>query len=179
MNPKIESQKNDKLPPSQGSGTPTPIVAVAKEDYGLLSAYIDGEATPEERKLVNQRLDHDREFKKLYLQMLQVRQKFQAMPVPTSEASVGETVQRFFWLLDRRRLRALSVGGSAIAAVFLAAIAGIVPGTSLAPQLSKTLGHQDGSEELAIALNRPIVMIPKAAISPPVDTPPPAKAQPN
>ena len=137
--------------------------------YQLLSSYIDGEATVAERRQVNQLLDKNPEVKSLYLQLRQLGQKLQATPVPQSEEeSVAETVKQFFWILDSRRRRAAALAGSAIAAVFMAAIPGIIPSESANSQMAQVIEAQPASEELTIALNRPIVVIPKAAIAAPV-----------
>lgn len=140
------------------------------EIYELLSSYIDGEATAAERRQVNQLLDNNPEVKCLYLQLRQLGQKLQGTPVPQKEEeSVTETVKRFFWILDSRRRRgAAALAGSAIAAVFMAAIPGIIPSESASSQMALVPEAQPASEELTIALNKPIVVIPKAAIAAPV-----------
>lgn len=140
------------------------------EIYELLSSYIDGEATAAERRQVAQLLDNNPEVKCLYLQLRQLGQKLQATPVPQKEEeSVAQTVKRFFWILDSRRRRgAAALAGSAIAAVFMAAIPGIIPSESASSQMALVPEVQPASEELTIALNRPIVVIPKAAIAAPV-----------
>jgi anti-sigma factor RsiW len=138
--------------------------------FSLLSAYIDGEATPDERRQVNQWLDNDPEVKSLYLHLLRIRQNLQQMPVPQSSASTAETVERFFSLLARRRRRMmLKMGGGAIAALFMVALSGLVPGVPSVTQLAKSSDSKMESQQLMIALNRPIVPIPKAAVAVPLD----------
>lgn len=138
--------------------------------FSLLSAYIDGEATPEERRQVNEWLDNDPEVKSLYLHLLRIRQSLQQMPVPQSSASAAETVERFFWLLDQRRRRMMvKMGGGAIAALFMVALSGLVPGVPSVTQLASSSGNQVESQQLMIALNRPIVPIPKAAVAVPMN----------
>ncbi|KOR33911.1 hypothetical protein AM228_27110 [Planktothricoides sp. SR001] len=138
--------------------------------FSLLSAYIDGEATPEERRQVNQWLDNDPEVKSLYLHLLRIRQNLQQMPVPQSSASTAETVERFFWLLDQRRRRNMAkMGLGAIAALFVAALLGLVPGVPSVTQLAKSSDNNVESQQLMIALNRPIVPIPKAAVAVPMN----------
>ena len=91
------------------------------------------------------------------------------MPVPESTQPVSETVERFFWLLDKRRGQTMAkVGGSAIAALFIAAISGLIPGIPSASQLAKSWDSNSDSQQLTIALNRPIVPIPKAAVAVPM-----------
>jgi len=153
-----------------------PISKVKPECFELLSSYVDGEATAAERRQVNEWLDRDPEIKNLYLHLLRIRQNLQQMPIPESTQPVSETVERFFWLLDKRRLRMMAkVGGSAIAALFIAAVSGLIPGVPSVSQLAKSDHSKPDSQQLTIALNRPIVPIPKAAVAVPmkqVDQPP-------
>jgi anti-sigma factor RsiW len=180
MTPKTESYNNHSI--DRVSGSPSlpaqnpltkakSLAAPADADYfELLSAYIDGEATPEERRRVNQWLDNDPEVKSLYLHLLRIRQNLQQMPVPQSSKSTAETVEQFFWLLDQRRRRTmLKMGGGAIAALFMAALSGLVPGVPSVTQLAKFSDSKVESQQLMIALNRPIVPIPKAAVAVPLD----------
>lgn len=154
-------------PPAQAKNLAAPVPT---DVFLMLSAYIDGEATPEERRQVNHWLDNDPEVKSLYLDLLRIRQNLQQMPVPQSSASTAETVERFFWLLEqRRRLMMLKMGGSAIAALFIAALSGLVPGVPGVTQLAKFSNHEVESQQLMIALNRPIVPIPKAAVAVPLE----------
>lgn len=145
------------------------VNAVEPKLFELLSAYIDGEATPAERRQVNEWLDRDSEVKNLYLHLLRIRQNLQQMPVPNSNQSVSETVEKVFWLLDKRRYQKMAiVGGGAIAALCVASLSGLVPGMPSATQIAKSLDRQPESKQLMIALNRPIVPIPKAAIAVPM-----------
>ncbi len=145
------------------------VAKVTPDCFELLSSYVDGEATPAERRQVNEWLDIDPEIKNLYLHLLRIRQNLQQMPVPESTQPVSETVERFFWLLDKRRGQTMAkVGGSAIAALFIAAISGLIPGIPSASQLAKSWDSNSDSQQLTIALNRPIVPIPKAAVAVPM-----------
>ena len=180
MTSKTESYNNhsiDRLPGSPSLPAQNPLAQAnslaAKlniDAFSLLSAYIDGEATPEERRQVNQWLDNDPEVKSLYLHLLRIRQNLQQMPVPQSSASTAETVERFFWLLDQRRRRNMAkMGLGAIAALFVAALLGLVPGVPSVTQLAKSSDNNMESQQLMIALNRPIVPIPKAAVAVPMN----------
>jgi anti-sigma factor RsiW len=179
MTPKTESlngsiQKIPGISDSPGlKNESTNLVAKVKSDcFELLSSYVDGEATPAERRQVNQWLDRDPEIKNLYLHLLRIRQNLQQMPVPESTQPVSETVDRFFWLLGKRRRQTLAkVGGSAIAALCIAAVAGLIPGMPSVRQLAKSLDSNQDSQQLTIALNRPIVPIPKAAVTVPMKQP--------
>ena len=178
MTPKIESYKHSMYRVTETSGeselntsaeSQNPIALARPECFELLSAYVDGEATPAERRQVNEWLDNDPQVKSLYLHLLRIRQNLQQMPVPESTEPVSESVDRFFWLLDRRRGRTMAkFGGGAIAALFMVAVSGLIPGMPSASQLAKSFDRKLDSEQLTIALNRPIVPIPKAAVAGPM-----------
>lgn len=178
MTSKIQSYNDSihQVPGSSGESEPNtsaesqnPIGKVKPQCFELLSSYVDGEATPAERRQVNEWLDNDPEVKSLYLHLLRIRQNLQQMPVPESTEPVSETVDRFFGLLDLRRRRTMAkVGSGAIAALFVAAVSGLIPGMPSASQLAKSFDRKLESEQLTIALNRPIVPIPKAAVAAPM-----------
>ena len=84
-------------PESQGEGTwDEPMY------YELLSAYIDGEATPAERRQVQQRLDIDRQYKAAYLQMMQLRSRWHSMPGPKNTESAQQLAGAVFNQVERR-----------------------------------------------------------------------------
>lgn len=142
---------------------------IERDRFELVSAYLDGEVTAEERRLVNEWLDRDPQVKQLYLRLLHTRQRMQNMPVPQAEKAVEKTVERVFKRIDRRRQQALVWGGTAIAALFVAAMSSVMPGEyKFAVQPSPSPETKIAAEEpLMIALNRPLVEIRKGTVSPP------------
>ncbi|MEM9769414.1 MAG: zf-HC2 domain-containing protein, partial [Cyanobacteria bacterium P01_D01_bin.71] len=53
--------------------------ATKRDRFELLSAYLDGEVSPDERRLVATWLDKDPEAQCLYRRLLQLRQGFQGL----------------------------------------------------------------------------------------------------
>ncbi len=139
-------------PESQGEGTwDEPMY------YELLSAYIDGEATPAERRQVQRRLDIDRQYKAAYLQMMQLRSRWHSMPGPKNTESAQQLAGAVFNQVERRNNLMVVSGGGAIAALFLAVLASWAPtggGGTLFAQLNRV-----ESEPLQIALNEPLLPI--------------------
>ena len=141
-----------------------------RDRFELLSAYFDGEVTPQERRQVRQWLDSDSEMQCLYRRLLKLRQGIQGMPVPSTTRSTEEIAANVLQILDRRRIRRLAVlGGGAIAAGTIATISLFFPGDSgLIPRLARTpdsqpsLPSEVSGEDLVIALDRPAVSIPPA-----------------
>ena len=134
-----------------------------RDRFELLSAYLDGEVTAAERREVETWLEHDPETQRLYERLLNLRQGIGTLPVPTQEP-VEQTIQQVYQRIHRRaQRRALVWGGSAIAAVFVGAIA-TLPNSPVAQiaRLSKI-------EPLMVAINDPVVEIPKLVIPPPGD----------
>ncbi|AFY37482.1 hypothetical protein Lepto7376_1114 [[Leptolyngbya] sp. PCC 7376] len=145
----------------------------------LLSAYIDGEATPEESRQVQALLDHDPEFKRQYLHLHQIRQGLQAMPTPASQ-SHRKLSNQVFTRLRWRKGKVLSIWGSgAIAALFIAGVVSNIPRSNPTEQFARnsqpstpTLlepNEFNQEEALVVALNRPVLQIPKLATA--SDTP--------
>ncbi|WP_035799551.1 anti-sigma factor family protein [Crocosphaera chwakensis] len=129
------------------------------ERFELLSAYMDGELTAQERKQVQQWLDNDPEFHQLYKQLLRVQRETTTIPIPESSVSVDDLSQGVFDTIDRqdRRKRGLIASGIGIAAVIVGSIAHVSLQDGLFPRYARTNGE---SEALTIALNRPVVEIP-------------------
>lgn len=140
------------------------------ERFELLSAYLDGEVTAEERKQVQQWLDTDPQFHQLYVQLSRLQREIPTVPVPQSSVLPQQLSERVFETVDRqnRTRRLLRWGGVAIAAVMVGVISNVFlhKGT-LSPRFANVtiLPESTGieGEPLTIALNRPVVEIPPSA----------------
>ncbi|MDY7015344.1 MAG: hypothetical protein SVX43_17460, partial [Cyanobacteriota bacterium] len=150
-----------------------------RDRFELLSAYLDGEATAAERKQVQHWLDGDPEVQQLYRRLLKLRQGLQTLPVPASEQSAEEATRGVFQRIQKRRLQRAAIwGGSAIAAILVGSLSGLLsgpPGSSLklatdegpnVPNPTASLNPAPAaSDKLMIAVNRPVVEIPKAPVA--------------
>ncbi|MCT7983556.1 hypothetical protein NG796_09625 [Laspinema sp. A4] len=138
--------------------------AIAAGRFELVSAYIDGEATQSERRQVQEWLDRDPEVKRLYLNLIKLRESVQVMPVPAPVQPVQETVQNLFRRLDRQRQRRVLWGGVAIAALVLAGLSSLIfRDRTYSPQMATVPAETPTpSERLMIALNGSVVEIPEA-----------------
>ncbi|WP_293066171.1 MULTISPECIES: anti-sigma factor [unclassified Okeania] len=127
-----------------------------QERFELVSAYLDGEVTPSQRREVELLLATDPVAKHLYQRLLQLHSEFQRMPVPPKVEPVEIMVDRVFDKIDRRSKRNFVLGGSAIAALCIAFISGIISN-------SRTnilqLAEHSNSETVQIALNEPVIEI--------------------
>lgn len=131
--------------------------------FQLISAYVDGEVTSAERSEVQQLLATDPDAKRLYNRLVMLRQAFRTMPVPPTEQPAQELAQQVFSKIDRRRNKRKFVwGGAALAAMFVGAVSMILPNGS-----SPDLKMAEQTEPLRIAVNRPLLEIPKAPVSSP------------
>lgn len=141
--------------------------SLQRDRFELLSAYIDGEVTAAERSQVQELLANNSDMQRLYARLLKLRQELQKMPVPPIEQSAQAQVQAVFSRIDRRRTRKTMIwGGAAIAAVFVSALSGILPGSrSLVPQLAQAPEQEAAQEPLMIAVNQPLIEIPKAPVA--------------
>ena len=137
-----------------------------RDRFELLSAYLDGEVTSAQRQQVEDWLANDSEVQCLYARLLKLRQGLRTLPIPPSEQPVEQTIQQVFGRLNRRRNPAVAWCGFALAAVFISALLGgrqfIAPQFAHSPEPATVPG-----ETLMVALNTPVVEIPKAAVAVP------------
>ncbi|WP_052056006.1 anti-sigma factor [Myxosarcina sp. GI1] len=139
--------------------------------FELLSAYLDGELSPAERNEIQRRLDSEPETQKMYARLLQLQSQMQHLTAPSSELSTEDLSLKVFQGIDRtqRRKKVVVWSGSAIAAAFIALISGIVPGSN-SPALKLVKSPSVKSPiMLAVAVDKPAVKIPKAAVATPQD----------
>lgn len=135
---------------------------ILDERFELLSAYLDGEATASERQQVEALLATDPDFCHQYQQMQRMQVAIAGMPAPTSDRSVAQLADAVFTKIDRRRQRHLTrwIGGGAIAATLVTALAGI--GALLGTNNSQwqMANKANTPAPLMVALNDPILSIP-------------------
>ncbi|NJK40330.1 MAG: hypothetical protein HC934_01275 [Acaryochloridaceae cyanobacterium SU_2_1] len=150
--------------------------------FELLSAYLDGETTAEERKQVEALLEEDFSFQQSYQQLLQIQRGFQALPAPVRTISVEQTLEQVLARVERKpRIAIWTITlGSAAAATIVAAVAGLfsgggsfLPQTAYSPvdPATQTVAVQPRSEnlkpsDLMIALDRAPVELPQGTSSP-------------
>jgi negative regulator of sigma E activity len=146
-----------------------------RERFELLSAYLDGELTAAERRQVEEWLSNDASVKQSYVRLLKVRQGLRNLPVPQSQPT-EEAVKQVLVRVRRRSRFLVLGGGAAIAACVLGAITGIFSGgESRAPQFAQKPIEQTqpikpadvSPSPLMVAINNPIIPIPKTDQSSP------------
>jgi len=168
------SQKNRYLSPNPSWNETNPnshmgVPDMLKRDrFELLSAYLDGEASASESKQVEEWLDNDPTAQCLYQRLLKLRQGFEMLPAPPDEQPVEETVTQVMGRLERRpKRRALLWGTGAIAAAAVAALSTTVGTTGrLFPQMATSPTPQEGAALMRIALDQPLISIPKSDSNP-------------
>jgi len=139
--------------------------ATKRDRFELLSAYLDGEVSPEERRLVTIWLNEDPEAQCLYRRLLQLRQGFQGLPPECWQTTPAcDTANQVFRKLNHR-FRMTCMAGMTAAAV---AVIGVFSG-ALQPMERMGWGNMSAAgpdESLEIALDQPPIMIPKPAMAP-------------
>ncbi|MBV8885293.1 MAG: zf-HC2 domain-containing protein [Chroococcidiopsidaceae cyanobacterium CP_BM_RX_35] len=162
MTSKFESQDSSRI----NSQEALPQSLLKRDRFELLSAYLDGEVSAAERRQVETWLTTDPGVQRLYGRLINLRQSLQTMPVPSTQQPAAQTAQQVFARLDRPRKTA-AWGGTVIAALFVGALSGIFPTYILSVnQVARTLNPAAKHETLTVALNTPIVEIPKAPEKP-------------
>ncbi|MGB3754822.1 MAG: transcriptional regulator, partial [Rivularia sp. (in: cyanobacteria)] len=146
---------------------------VKRDRFELLSAYLDGEVNAAERRQVEDWLANDPSIQSLHKRLLSLRQGLKNLPVPQSENSIQETVDSVMTRLRRRTRKAWMFGGATVAACVIGSLASLIPNSEpgmfrfASNPLEQT--QQSSSEEMAslpmVALNEPLVQIPKATQS--------------
>ncbi|HIK28234.1 MAG TPA: zf-HC2 domain-containing protein [Oscillatoriaceae cyanobacterium M7585_C2015_266] len=141
----------------------TNVVTLQRDRFELLSAYLDGEVGAAERKQVEEWLQNDTVVQGLYKRLLNLRSGMQNMPVPATEQSVEKTVEQVLTRVERQpKLRLILGGVAAAAALALAAISSLLTSEpSFSPQMATTPQPKATPEKLMIAINNPVVEIPK------------------
>lgn len=142
--------------------------SLQRDRFELLSAYLDGEVTAGERKQIQYWLDNDPEVHQQYLKLLRLRQGLQTLPVPTVAPPATEMAEQVFLRLKNYRIRRLVAwSGTAIAALVIGGLSGVLSPNHPTTQLANSSPSQAAPETLMVALNAPPVKIPKAAIAVP------------
>jgi anti-sigma factor RsiW len=160
----------------------TPI-SLPSEKFELLSAYLDGEVSPDERKQVEAWLVSDTQFQHTYQQMVSLQGSLRSMPAVTPSMPTEELVSQVMKRLDRKpKLWIWGSGLGATAALLIGAMSGLLTGNQSGtlqmaqqpkpqPQLTEipqpsvptvaiNTGESVNPKALMIVLERPPVAIP-------------------
>lgn len=191
MNPDLDPLNNSMQPSSDpASSAPKGLfesTTLQRDRFELLSAYLDGEVTAAERQQVEEWLVNDVTVQKLHARLMTLRQGFRSLPVPQPSQPIEQTVEKVLAQVERRPKLSLVWGGTAIAALFVGAVTMISPmGSPPAPQMAtKTSqpavsGSQPSvasveSDGLLVALDQPVLAIPKEAMTPKATSNSPAR----
>jgi anti-sigma factor RsiW len=139
------------------------IDMLKRDRFELLSAYLDGEVTAEERRQVEDWLANDPITQRLYARLLKLRQGLRKLPVPPVEQPVEQRVDRVLTRLNHKPRVAAFGGGAAIAALLVGALSSLLQThQSIAPQVAQSPALETQPAPLMLALNGPPVEIPKA-----------------
>ncbi|NJK27575.1 MAG: Fis family transcriptional regulator [Coleofasciculaceae cyanobacterium SM2_3_26] len=134
-----------------------------RERFELLSAYLDGEVTAAERRLVEDWLASDLQVRRWKHQLIVLRHRLERSPVPGSKQTVEQTIRQFFRQLDCQLRQRLLWGSAALATAWVGSMLGILPGAS-SHQFANFFNPVPHQEAVRVALNHPVVEIPKMAV---------------
>lgn len=140
---------------------------VTKRDrFELLNAYLDGEVSAEERRLVMAWLADDPTAQCLYGRLLHLRQGFQGlyqMPLQaeSQECAATAVIQKLNY---RFRLTCMA-GLTAVALAFIGVLSGTANYSVGRINLLQTSAPSMTGDSLEIALDHPPIAIPKSAVS--------------
>jgi anti-sigma factor RsiW len=172
MTANFDSHNSD--PQSSAAQNPSKqaLDMMQRDRFELLSAYMDGEVSADERRQVEDWLEHDPTVQRLHARLLKLRQAFQTMPVPISDdRAVQQTVDAVLARVDRRPPLARLWGGIAIAAVAVGAMTvAFVGGNPFEQQMARQAPEVPATvqeEPLLVALDKPLVSIPETETTTP------------
>ncbi|MEO0532972.1 MAG: transcriptional regulator [Cyanobacteria bacterium P01_A01_bin.123] len=137
--------------------------AIKRDRFELLSAYLDGEVTADERRQVNRWLADDAHAQCLYQRLLRLRQGIGQLPIPTQDTCVEATIQTVFARIQRRLRIALMAGAGTVAVVCLGTVSGFFDDR---PSVFRFAQVQSGTPVLEVALDEPVIEIPKTSVAP-------------
>jgi negative regulator of sigma E activity len=143
--------------------------------FELLSAYLDGEVTAAERKQVEQWLDADESVKCLYARLLRLRQGVKTMPIPAPAQSSDVTFKKVWQRLSYRYQLGWMFGGAAVVVCVLGTVSSLIPGNTSKLQFAQQKIEPIATFQekpvpvspLMVALNNPVIEIPKTAVASP------------
>jgi anti-sigma factor RsiW len=138
--------------------------------FELLSAYIDNELNPQDRQRVEYWLDNEPEIKHIYRQLLQLQSQIQNISPPAADIPADLIVNGVFDRIEsqQRQRKTLIWGAGAIAATIVALVSGSISGFNNSLKLANSTKNPNTEPVMvAVALNKPAVKIPKAAVASP------------
>ncbi|NET51822.1 MAG: transcriptional regulator [Merismopedia sp. SIO2A8] len=101
--------------PSSKKSAPAALDNLKRDRFELLSAYLDGEVTVDEKRQVEQWLETDQTMRCLHSRLLKLRQGLRTMPMPSSTQSVEQTIENVCKKVDRRPTVIAALAGTALA----------------------------------------------------------------
>lgn len=144
--------------------------ATKRDRFELLSAYLDGEVTPEERQQVLCWLQQDDGARALYNRLLTLRQGFRTQGA-SPDCDAEATLVGVFHCLNRR-LKLVTMASLGVAAI---GVINLLSGGAGAGNSSWRMATSTPPEALEIALDRPAFPIPGATSASSTDLGSPAE----
>lgn len=135
--------------------------ATKRDRFELLSAYLDGEVTPSERRYVLCWLQNDPSARCLYNRLLTLRQGLRTQVCPPPHDSTENTLIGVFHSVNRRLRLATMATAGVVAMGIIQVLSGEMGGSS-GPWRSALVAQP---EALHIALDQPAFPIPTDAVS--------------
>lgn len=142
---------------------------VKRDRFELLSAYLDGEVTPDERRLIHQWLQDDTAAQCLHARLLHLRRGFTGLSHPTAwqpTTPADEVAEGVIDRLNHRLSRTCMAGIAAAAIAVVGSLSGAVGNRPWAHVLTQTEPPNSQEVPLEIALDQPAITIPKASVAP-------------
>jgi anti-sigma factor RsiW len=164
MESNFESKPNQTQSPLNSNAD---LDSTQQTRFELLSAYLDGEVSPQERQQIQHWLDTDPATKQAYLRLLRLRQNLRDLPSPETATSPEDLPSQVFQRIqDQRRQKAAIWSGGAVALLCLSVLNLFPVKPNFVTQMAQLPQAEFEGEPLMVAINEPPVEIPQGAIAP-------------
>lgn len=167
---RTDSHSGDRsIDPTDAAPLARELDVVKRDRFELLSAYLDGEVTPDERRLVNQWLRDDKVAQCLHARLLHLRRGFTGLSHPSAGHSTTQAAEVAEGVMDRlnhRFNRTCMAGVAAAAIAVVGSFSGAVGNWPWAGVLTQAEAPIPQEVPLEIALDQPAIAIPKTSVAP-------------
>ncbi len=142
-----------------------------ENQFLLLSLYLDNAVSPAERQQVELWLKHDAQFRACYAQQVALRRKLRELPNPAPQVAPKVFADQVLQAIERRsrQKRRYMLGLGALSAGTVALVGALLTLANGARSPEFSTAQQTVApdpEPLMIAMERPVVPLPKALSQP-------------
>lgn len=139
---------------------------IKRDRFELLSAYLDGEVSPNEHRLVSTWLTNDPDTQCLYRRLLYLRQGFQALPQPSASVQSSEIItERVYQQLHQGVQRTCLASFAAVALAVFGVFSGTISHRLLGTETLQVVTPSMGETALDVGAKEGDVPVPSVTVA--------------